>query len=101
MSGAVFEGMVVNPGSPNDGKRKASKTPFLRMDETPVEGLAGAVARVSSKAAPKKEVRKIGEYVFVRMNHGSGAEWGFWVPDGRDGAWAMDTVVQAYRRSRK
>lgn len=91
-----FEGIVINPGSTNDGKRKAGKTSFLRLPEVPL-----VPHDYSTGKQPAKVEAKVVDYVFVRISHGSGAEWGFWVPDGRDGAWAMEALVAGYRRGRK
>ena len=92
-----FEGIVINPGSPNDGKKKSSKTSFLRLNETP----QATAQPIGDGTAPHTGRMKTADYVFVPIHTENGGRWGFWLPDGRDVSWMIDTLITEYRRARK
>jgi hypothetical protein len=93
MSG--FTGMVVAPGSPHDGLVLDAKTPFYRLADPVVP----KATRLTSKQKPVEETVKTSSFIWLSFEaRKPDREWGFWVPEGRDAAWAMYALVVGYQR---
>ncbi len=82
-----FTGMVVNPGSVNDGKTVARVTPFLRQP-----GVAVSVVKLNARKPVRADETTVEQYFWVPV------AGGLWVPDGKSEAWAIEALRAGYRK---
>lgn len=95
MTAQKFTGIIVAPGSEHDGKRVSAKTPFHRLacrTDAPTIPRRG-----QGSVALKDTAMKVEDFVFISYRSGQD-NFGVWVPDGRDDAWALQQLIAGYRR---
>lgn len=95
MSG--FTGMVVAPGSPHDCLVLSSKTPYQRV-ANPMKEMKVTKRSLTAKPVSTTVTTSVFIWAPFEMPDRRGATIGFWVPEGRDASWLIETLAVTYQK---